>query len=73
MVRAFAIVLTLMLSVCGEPWAVERLQTPACIESVHVVAPGDEVTCPWGTMGHATPVGDNVAFHCICPRDGGLR
>ncbi len=69
----FAIVLTVFLSVCGEPMAVERLPPHACLESVQVVAPGYDATCPWGTMGRATPTGDgNIAFHCYCPRDGGV-
>ncbi len=65
----FALLLAFVLSNCGERYA-----DPACIESVQVVAPGYDAKCPWGTQGQVTPTGEgNVAFHCVCPRDGGAR
>ncbi len=74
MIDVFTILLRLVLSLWSEPFYAERIPPYGCLESVHVVAPGNEVTCPWGTLGRVTPTGEgNVAFHCVCPKNGGAE
>ena len=68
---ALVITLSWLLSFCdGQPVPRETAPRSTCVESVHVVAPGYDASCPWGLEGRVTPTSDgNIAFHCMCPKE----